>query len=49
MSLGDMNQGITHFIWTENPFWPSYGKGVWVGLIVSRFSNYYNTVHGNFY
>ena len=32
-----MNQGITHFIWTENPFWPSYGKGVWIGLLVSLF------------
>ena len=22
------------FTWDENPFWPSYGKGFWVGLIV---------------
>jgi hypothetical protein len=21
-------------IWTENPFWPTYGKGFWVGLIL---------------
>ena len=22
------------YTWDENPFWPSYGKGFWVGLIV---------------
>jgi len=22
------------YVWDENPFWPSYGKGFWVGLIV---------------
>ena len=37
MSLGDMNQGLSNLIWTANPFWPTYGKGVWVGLFVSRF------------
>jgi hypothetical protein len=23
------------YTWDENPFWPSYAKGFWVGLIVS--------------
>ena len=22
------------YTWDENPFWPTYGKGFWVGLIV---------------
>jgi hypothetical protein len=24
------------YTWDENPFWPSYGKGFWVGLIVNE-------------
>jgi hypothetical protein len=28
------------YTWDENPFWPSYGKGFWVGLIVS-FTHFY--------
>ena len=23
------------YTWDENPFWPTYGKGFWVGLLVS--------------
>jgi hypothetical protein len=23
------------YAWDENPIWPTYGKGFWVGLIVS--------------
>jgi hypothetical protein len=23
------------YTWDENPIWPTYGKGLWVGLIVS--------------
>ena len=28
------NPGLV-FTWQENPFWPSYAKGFWVGLVVS--------------
>lgn len=43
LCIGDMNDGIyrsTNFLggrvltWSENPWWPTYAKGVWVGLIV---------------
>ena len=25
------------YTWDENPIWPTYGKGFWVGLIVKLF------------
>jgi len=25
------------YTWDENPFWPTYGKGLWVGIFVSKF------------
>lgn len=48
LTLADMDVGFynnnkqaqsleTTFIWTENPFWPTFGKGLWVGLIVRGF------------
>ena len=35
----DLKQNNNEFIytWDENPFWPSYAKGFWVGLIVRDF------------
>jgi hypothetical protein len=34
----DMTQTKVQFVfsWDENPIWPTYGKGFWVGLIVSN-------------
>ncbi len=33
----DGNQQNKAFVytWDENPFWPTYGKGLWVGIFVS--------------
>jgi hypothetical protein len=33
----NLTQGDIKFVftWDENPIWPTYGKGFWVGLIVS--------------
>jgi len=39
MYVSNYNQGGTAgsnyvYTWDENPFWPTYGKGFWVGLVV---------------
>ena len=41
-SVVDLNIGVYNqnrlaagsLVWTENPFWPTYGKGLWVGSLV---------------
>ncbi len=30
----EAQQSATSMVWTENPFWPTYGKGIWVGLVM---------------
>lgn len=43
MTITDLYRGIYNlnndpnfvYVWDENPIWPAYGKGFWVGLIVS--------------
>ena len=45
MTITDLYRGVytlaqvpnLTYTWDENPIWPSYGKGFWVGLIVSLF------------
>ncbi len=42
-TIVDLNLGMTRITgsaWQENSIWPSIGKGIWVGAIVSsNFSN----------
>ena len=33
---GTQRNPVLVYTWDENPFWPTYAKGFWVGLIVSR-------------
>lgn len=46
LCIGDMNDGAYRSVnffggrvltWSENPWWPTYGKGIWVGLMVRIF------------
>lgn len=30
------------YTWDENPIWPSYGKGFWIGLIVFNIFTLFN-------
>ncbi|RNA02560.1 hypothetical protein BpHYR1_012272 [Brachionus plicatilis] len=43
LCIGDMNDGAYRSVnffggrvltWSENPWWPTYGKGIWVGLML---------------
>ena len=31
--------------WQENSIWPTIGKGIWVGIIVSNCSAYIDMIH----
>jgi hypothetical protein len=50
MYVTNFNQGQSQtvltsvYTWDENPFWPSYGKGFWVGLVVN-YIEHINSTH----
>lgn len=35
-NLNKRASGLDNILWTPNPFWPTYGKGLWIGLLVKQ-------------